>query len=297
MGSVYAGLLASTAHDLLLIGRPGAHIEAIRTHGLRVDGASGDRRVQPRALDAPPNEIVDLLILAVKATQVDRAAAEARGMMGAHTRVVTIQNGFGSGEIVARHLGGERLVIGVAAAFGASITAPGHAHHKGMEAIKLGAYAGLSSNDVDAVAEVWRAAGFNAVGVPDILATQWEKLICNASFSAVCALTGLTVGAAMASRHIGRLCIDAGVEAWEVGRRACPGITVADPAAHIRAFAERVAGAKPSLLQDIEARRPSEIDFINGAIPREAERIGHTAPVNSALAALVRDKEARIARA
>ncbi|MDE2563684.1 MAG: 2-dehydropantoate 2-reductase [Sphingomonadales bacterium] len=291
MGAIYATLFAEAGHDVLVIQRAGPHLAAIRTHGLRLSGFSGDRTIAVRAVEVAPDEPQDLVIFAVKATQVDVAAREAGGLIGTGTIVLAMQNGIGAADILARSIDPGRIAVGIAAAFGASLAGPGHARHKGMEAIRIGAHAGLREDDLAGLAQVWREAGFKAEAVGSIAAMQWEKLICNASFSAPCGLTGLTVGAALADANIGPLCIGAGTEAWTIAKGLGIPISVADPESHIRGFAARVAGAKPSLLQDIEAGRPTEIDFINGAVPREARTAGLSAPVNETLARLVRHRE------
>jgi 2-dehydropantoate 2-reductase len=160
-----------------------------------------------------------------------------------------------------------------------------------MKSVRLGAYADLSTERVEETAEAWRAAGFDAVAVPDIVAMQWEKLICNVAYSAPCALTGLTVGGVMASEPIREISRAAATEAWETARGLGIGLDVDDPAALIEAFGAPMPHAKPSALLDLEAHRPSEIDVINGAVPREAAKVGRTAPVNATLAALVRARE------
>jgi len=293
MGSVFATMFASAGHDVTVVSRAGAHLEAIEARGLRLEGASGDRTVSLRALSTPPAEIFDLVILAVKATQVSAAVSGIGPMMGERTIVLAMQNGIGSADIVSAAVGSKRLAVGIAAAFGASVVSPGHAHHSGMGAIKLGAFDDLPASKVESVAALWRSAGFSAEAADDIVAMQWEKLICNVSFSAPCAITGLSVGEAFADPALGPTCLQAGTEAWQVARARNIAISVTDPHAYISAFAHRVAAAKPSLLQDLEAGRPSEIDFINGAVPREAERGGCAAPVNQTLTALVKAIEAR----
>lgn len=293
MGSVFAGLFCATGHDPVVISRPGAHIEAIAARGLRLEGASGDRTVSVRAFQAPPSEAFDLVILAVKATQVAGALEGLAPMVGPQTVILAMQNGLGAADIVAEFFGAERVAVGIAAGFGASVVSPGHARHAGMGAIQIGAYGALSAGRISAIAELWRSAGFNAEAADNIVSMQWEKLICNASFSAPCAISALTVGAALADPALGEVCMAAGIEAWETARAAGVALKVSDPEAHIRAFAQRVASAKPSLLQDLEAGRPTEVDYINGAVPRVAARMGGAAPVNAVLTALVKSLEGR----
>ncbi len=292
MGSVYAALLASAGHDVLAIGTNRAHMAAIEREGLRVSGASGDRRVRIRVAGRPPEEAMDLLVIAVKAANVADAAHEALPLVGPETLILTLQNGLGSAEVVADVLGGSRLMVGVAQGFGASLVAPGHAHHNDMKAIRMGAFAGLDPASVERTATLWRDAGFDAAAVDDIVAMQWEKLICNAAYSAACALTGRTVGEAMDDPALGPVTRLAAVEAWHVARACGISLSFTDPVAHVRAFAARMPDARPSVLQDLEAGRKTEVDVINGSIPREAARVGLTAPVNATLTGLVQALEA-----
>lgn len=292
MGSVFAALFASAGYAPVVISRPGAHIDEMASNGLRLEGASGDRTVRLRALSAPPAEVFDLIVLAVKATQVAEAIKGLGPMIGPQTTLLAMQNGLGAADLVAEAFGADQVAVGIAAGFGASVVAPGHARHAGMGAIQIGAYRSLPAERVAHIARLWQGAGFKAEAADDIASMQWEKLVCNASFSAPCAITGLTVGEALADPALGSICLEAGAEAWRIARAAGVALKVNDPEAHIRAFAGRVAGAKPSLLQDLEAGRATEIDYINGAVPREAAKLGLAAPVNSVLARLVKALEA-----
>jgi 2-dehydropantoate 2-reductase len=293
MGSIYAGLLASSGNNVLVVDSNKDHIRAIELNGLRISGASGDRTVTVRAFTEAPAESVDLLVISVKGAHAGGAASSARKMMNAGTIVLTIQNGLGSADKVASELGDERLIVGVAKGFGASLQAPGHSHHNDMNAIKMGAYSGLSFDEVSRVADLWLAAGFDTEAIEDIAAMQWEKLICNVAYSAISALTGSTVGEVLEDQDLAEISRAAAVEAWSVARARGVAIKIDDPAKHVRDFAERMINAKPSVLLDIEAGRTSEIDMINGAIPREAEKEGLSAPVNATLTGLVRALERR----
>ena len=291
MGSIYAGLLASAGHAVTVVDGWAEHVAAIRAHGLRVEGASGDRTVRLAADTRAPDEAMDLIVIAAKAAQVAQAARDARPMLAPHTRVLTLQNGLGSDDRVAAELGGDRLLVGIAAAFGAVLRGPGHSHHEGMAAIRMGAHGGLPLDDVEAVARVWREAGFHTEAVTGIRAVQWEKLICNVAYSGPCGISGLTVGQVMDDADLGPISRAAAVEAWEVARARGVPVAVDDPVAHVRAFGERVRAARTSVLQDIDAGRRSEIVVINGAVPREAALCGRTAPVNATLTALVHLRE------
>lgn len=291
MGSIYAGLLAGAGNDVLAIDPWQAHVDQINSHGLRVEGASGDGIFRVTAATTQSGNPVDILILAVKSAQAGGAMKESIGLVGPQTIILTIQNGLGAAEKVADVAGEPHLAVGIAAAFGASMKGPGHAHHNGMETIKIGAYGSLAADRVEQISQVWRDAGFNVQAVDNVIAMQWEKLICNVAYSAPCALTGLTVGQVMESHELGQISRAAAVEAWEVAKALNIAINVADPVEHIRNFGNKVFNAKPSVLLDHELGRKSEIDYINGAIPREASKVGRSAPVNATLVALIKHKE------
>ncbi|MWD28179.1 2-dehydropantoate 2-reductase [Aquicoccus sp. SCR17] len=291
MGSVYAGLFAEAGHEVLAVSRDAGHVEAINRDGLRLTGASGDRAIPMRAAAAPEGEAADLVVIATKAAQAGAAARAALPLVGEDTLVLTIQNGLGAAEEVAEAVGPDRLAVGIAAAFGASLPAPGHAHHASLGAIHAGALAGLPRDALDRIVAAWDGAGFEARAAADIAAMQWEKLICNVAFSGPCAISGLTVGGVMAQEEITRVSRAAAVEAYEVARARGIALSVTDPVAHVEAFGRRVAAAKPSVLLDLEAGRRSEIGYINGAVVREAEKAGMRAPVNETITSLVVSRE------
>jgi 2-dehydropantoate 2-reductase len=209
-------------------------------------------------------------------------------MLGEDTPVLTIQNGLGSADTVAGIVGDQRVAVGIASGFGAARVAPGHVHHNAMRAMRFGAYSSLPHAAVESVAALWTVAGFDATPVTDIAAMQWEKLICNAAYSGPCALTGMTVGQVMDDPEMGPVSRAAATEAWAVARASGIAVGVTDPVAHVRAFGAGIPNAKPSALLDHEARRVSEIDVINGAVPRQGARVGVEAPVNATLTAVVK---------
>jgi 2-dehydropantoate 2-reductase len=291
MGSIYAARLAAAGGDVLAVDSYQPGIEAIARHGLRVTGPGYDQTVQLRACTVAPSEPMDLIVLAVKAADVRTGAEQALPMLGADTPVLTIQNGLGSAETVAGIVGEQRVAVGIASGFGASRVAPGHVHHNAMRAMRFGAYSALPFTTVESIAAAWTAAGFDAAAVTDIAAMQWEKLICNVAYSAPCALTGLTVGQVMDDAAMGPVSRAAATEAWTVARASGIAVAVTDPVAHVRNFGAGMPDAKPSALLDHEARRVSEIDVINGAVPRQGARVGVEAPVNATLTALIKTVE------
>jgi 2-dehydropantoate 2-reductase len=215
-------------------------------------------------------------------------------LLGPETIVQTIQNGLGSPEIAAPILGADRIAVGVVGGFGASIRAPGHAHHNGMEMIRFGAFAGLPKQLLQASAKIWESAGFKVALFDDIRQMVWEKLIMNVAFSGTSCTTGLTVGEILADADawsVARACAE---EAIAVAKASNVRLDVGDPIEHIRKLGSKIPEARPSMLLDYNAGRRCEVDAINGAIPRLGKPLGVATPVNETVVGIIRARERRM---
>jgi len=295
MGSVYAGLFASAGHEVWAIDRWREHVEAMRKNGLRLEGASGDRTVKVHATtDTKEAGPCDLVILATKAMHVEEAAKKIDVLLKKETPVLSIQNGLGGPDSAASVLGKDRVMVGVVGGFGASMRAPGHAHHNGMELVRLGEFGGPITERLKKIEELWRGAGFRVKVFDDIDQLVWEKLICNCAYSGPCAIAERTVGEVMADPDLSRVSAACAVEAYAVAIRKGVKLGFDDPLGYVRDFGSKIPNARPSVLLDLLARRKSEIDVINGSIPRVGKELGLAAPVNQTVTALVREKERRL---
>jgi 2-dehydropantoate 2-reductase len=297
MGSVYAGLLADAGLDVWAIDSWADHIEAIRQSGLRVSGASGERvaklHATTNAREAGP---ADLVIIATKAHDVEEAARAARDIVTPDGTVLTIQNGLGSADRVARIVGTDKVMVGVVGGFGASMKGPGHVHHNGWEFVRLGEYDGGTTPRLERIAEIWKQGGFRVLLFQDIHQLVWEKFICNVAFSGTCTLTNLTVGEVLADADAFKVAAGCASEAYAVAKAKGIAVDIADPVAYVRAFGEKIPGARPSMLLDHLAGRRSEIDVINGSVPRVGAEVGVPTPMNETVVALVRARENAFAR-
>jgi 2-dehydropantoate 2-reductase len=294
MGSIYAGLLADQGrHEVWAIDTWTEHIEAIRARGLRVEGASGDRVARLHATtNAADVKDADLVIIATKDDGVAAAAKSALAIARKEAPILTIQNGLGSADKVAEIVGSRRIMMGVVGGFGASMKGPGHAHHNGMEFLRLGEMDGGLSERLDTVKKAWEQGGFNVLIFADIHKMVWEKLICNCTYSGPCALTGLRVGEVQANANAWSIAAACATEAFLVA--GAKGITLDfdDPVRYVRDFGRKIPNARPSMLLDHLAKRKAEVDNINGAIPREGAKVGVAAPVNGVVVALLKAREA-----
>ena len=295
MGSVYAGLFASAGHEVWAIDRWREHVDAMRQGGLRLEGKSGDRTVKVHATTETKDAgTCDLVVLATKAMHVAPAAESAKSLLGRDTPVLSIQNGLGGPDTAAGILGRDRVMVGVVGGFGASMKAPGHAHHNGMELVRLGEFGGPITPRLRRVEEAWSGAGFKVKVFDDIDQLVWEKLICNCAYSGPCGLADCTTGEVMDDADLARVSAACASEAYAVAMAKGVKLGFTDPVAYVRDFGSKIPKARPSVLLDLLAQRKSEIDVINGSIPRVGRLVGVAAPVNEAVTALVKAKETRL---
>jgi 2-dehydropantoate 2-reductase len=291
MGSVYAGILGEAGNEVWAVDVWAEHVEAIRTRGLTVEGASGTRTVRVNATSNPADVgVCDLVVISTKATDVEAAAAAAKPLLGADTVVLPIQNGLGSADRIAALLGDERVAIGVVAGFGASMVGPGHVHHNAWELVRLGERRGPATERIRRIAKVWANAGFRVQVDDDVDQLVWEKLVCNVCFSGTCTILERRIGEVLddpAAWYVAARCAR---ETYDVARARGITLSFDDPVAYARAFGDRVRDARPSMLIDVLAGRRCEIDVINGAIPPAAREVGLAAPVNETVTALVKAK-------
>jgi 2-dehydropantoate 2-reductase len=234
------------------------------------------------------------VVLATKAMHVAPAAESVKALLGKDTPVLSVQNGLGGPETAADILGRERVMVGVVGGFGASMKGPGHAHHNGMELVRLGEFGGPITPRLKKVEQAWSGAGFKVKLFDDIDQLVWEKLICNCAYSGPCGLMEVTIKQVMDDADLSGVSAACASEGYAVAMAKGVKLGFTDPVAYVRDFGSRIPNARPSVLLDLMAGRKSEIDVINGSIPRVGKQVGVAAPVNETITALVKAKEAKL---
>jgi 2-dehydropantoate 2-reductase len=294
MGSVYAGLMAEAGHEIWAVDIWQEHVDAINRDGLRVEGASGDRVVQ--GIHATSNAanvgVCHLYVLATKASGVGPAAREIAPLMGPESMVVTIQNGLGAGERIAEFMDTDRVLLGVADGFGASMKGPGHVHHSAMNLIRVGEMNGGMTDRLQRITGVWQEAGFNAKAFENIDQLIWGKYICNVAFSGPCTVFNRSLGELMADADSWAIAKGCALEVYALGKAKRIEFTFDDPIKYVTAFGHKMPEARPSMLLDHHARRSSEIDAINGMAVELGRQLGIDTPYNEVLSAVIRQREA-----
>jgi 2-dehydropantoate 2-reductase len=294
MGSIYAGLLANKGHEVWAIDTWLDHINVIKEEGLRIEGASSDCTVGTinASTDLADAGACDLYIIATKASDVGTAAQTIAPLMNKNSLVLTIQNGLGAGARIANSMPVENVLLGVADGFGASMKGPGHAHHNAMNLIRLGEMAGGLTPRLEHIAAIWQDAGFNARAFADINQLIWEKFLCNVTFSAACTVFNCTVGELMNNPDHWKIALGAMQEAYCIGMAKNIAFSFDDPQAYVTAFGSKMPDARPSMLLDHLAHRPSELSAINGQVPVMGQEMGIATSYNEVLSAIVSEREA-----
>ena len=295
MGSVYAGLLGRAGHEVWAIDTWQEHVDAIARDGLAVAGASGTYVVPGINTGYKPGDAgaSDLWVIGTKAADVEDVAAQVALLLRPDDVVMAFQNGLGAGARVARQVPEHHVVIGIAEGFGSSIPGPGQVHHHGMRLIRIGEMRGGASERVQRIERAWRDAGFNVRAFEDIELMVWEKFLCNVTLSAPTAAFDVTVGELMADAEAWAVALGCTREAWRVGRAKGVPFRFDDPIRYVTEFASTIPDASPSMRLDHLARRPSEVDVINGAVVELGRELGVETPYNEALCAILRRREAR----
>ncbi len=294
MGSVYASRFGKAGHEVWALDTRQDHLDAIATSGLSVSGASGifvvdNLHVGRSPQDAGPS---DVWIIATKAADVDAVAAAVAPLLRPDDTVMALQNGLGAGERVARHIGHEHILIGIAEGFGSSIPRPGHVHHEGMRMIRIGEMDGGITQRLSSIEQLWFNAGFNVRAFDDVNLMIWEKFLCNVTLSAPCAAFDVTVGELMADADAWGVALGCTAEAYRLGVAMGIRFPFDDPLGYVTEFAATIPNASPSMRLDHLARRPSEVDVINGQVVELSRELGLRAPYNETLCAILRRREA-----
>ena len=288
MGGLFGGRLSASGYPVVLVDIDDAHIGAIASRGLHLATDDGDRfiPVQIGRAESLHGE-VDFLFVFTKAHHTVSALASVRHLIGADTWAVTLQNGLDAGDRLAQTVSRRRIAIGMTN-WPAQLVAPGHVVSHGTGEVRIWSLSSDADPALSEIAAVLTHAGLQCVVDPNVLVAIWEKAAFNAAMNAISAVSGMRVGEMADSPDI--RAIAAAVVRETVATARAAGIEADEP--RIRAAMEHAYTGhrdhRPSMLQDLAAGRPTEIESINGAISSYARRFGVSVPVIETLAHLVR---------
>lgn len=302
-----AGWLARSGHEVSIVAR-GAHLAAIRNGGLRIrDRATGrEETVSVRAAESPSGfGAQDYVVVAVKAQNLTEVAGQMEPLLGEKTSIVTAMNGvpwwffdrlpFGKGRERVEVLDPQRRlakgmpterIVGCVVHFAASTPEPGVISHNMGKRLILGEPGGANTARTARIVEAFSAAGFETVASKSIEKDFWVKLLGNVSFNPVSALTGSTADRLIEDPEVKAFMVSIMREVLAIGRAVGVDADI-DPEARID-MARALGKFKTSMLQDMEAGKPLEIDGLLAGTLEIARKAGVPAPSTEALFGLIR---------
>lgn len=287
MGSLFGALLSKGGGDVRLLDIRQPHVDAIETNGLSIerDGEISTVRLCATT-DAAGVGTADLVIVFVKSSDTGAAARTAKTLAGDRGYVLTLQNGMGNADVISAAVDPARVIAGTTS-HGATLLGPGRIRHAGVGPTVIGMWHGRDISAARNVAAYFSDAGIDTQAVEDVRGIVWGKLLINVGINAITALTGIKNGQLLDLDDTRSLSAAAVEEAMAVAR--AQNIAIREDAVdHVFEVARATAANRSSMGQDVDGRRRTEIESINGVIVKEAERLGLQATVNKTLTALVR---------
>jgi 2-dehydropantoate 2-reductase len=290
IGSLFAAHLARVA-EVSALTRREEHAAALRENGLRVSGRADFSSAITAATDPDELPEPDLVILACKGNDLESVAARLEGHWPGAT-LMTVQNGIGADEIVARH--GDWPILAAVTFMSGTRHDDTHVQYVLDTATWIGPARGTAYADAERVAALIVSSGLKAEAFEDLRPAQWSKLIFNATVNTVAALTGLPHDPHFAAleqpNDLGHLVKGLMDEGKAVA--AALGVELGEDPWEMNVLATRRGSAHyPSMLEDVEAHRRTEVDMITGALVREARRAAVPVPLHETMERLIKAKE------
>ncbi|MBI5094057.1 MAG: ketopantoate reductase family protein [Candidatus Hydrogenedentes bacterium] len=299
IGTVVGGFMAQAGHRVTLIGRA-SHMTAIRESGLRISGIWGGHHVN--TLDTRTDLAglqrgdYDLVLITVKSYDTRQAVESIAPLVDSHTLVCSYQNGLGNAEVIAEFVGWERTV-GARAIYGVWLPEPGHAEVTVIaNPTALGVYRPTAPAErVREIAAAMDEAGLPTIYTESIATVLWNKVAYNCALNPLSALLDVPYGALLDTEHTREIMREVVRELYAVANAMSIRLDPPTPEEYIPLFFERLipptAAHYASMREDFRQHRRTEIDALNGAIVRYAQRYGVPCPTNTLLTRLVHARE------
>lgn len=293
MGLFFAARLQESGQEVWLLDYRPERTAHLKQHALRLITLEGEDRDYYLNVVYEAHAIgpCDLTLITVKAHQTEAAAAQLPLLMADGGVALTLQNGIGNLETMAAVVGPERLLTGVTT-LGVTLLEIGRIRHAGQGPVLIGRPPGALVTDetLRLIVEVFRGAGLDCRETADIMAAVWDKLLINVGINSVTALTRLRNGQLLIAPEAWRVASAAVQEAWQTalasGVKPSP-----EPLSRMRQVCQATANNRSSMLQDVLAKRQTEIDAINGQIVRLGITLQVATPINALLTDLIKALE------
>lgn len=288
MGGLWAARLANVGNEVSVVDVSEEVVGAINADGITVEAKDGTATARvPATTDPGGVGPVEAAFFFVKAQHTASAAELATPLIEPSTTVVSLQNGWGNADVLAETYDPEQMVVGVTYN-SATVSAPGKVAHTGAGTTFVGPFTDdAGTNRAGAVGDLMNAAGFETEATPKVKTEVWKKLILNAATLPTAALTLLRAGELGEPGPMLDLVDAVTEEAVRVARAQGYEIEPDERTERIHKTLQNAGMGKPSMLQDVEGLRKTEIEVVNGAVIRAAEKNGVEVPLNRAMVALV----------
>ena len=293
MGGIFGGYLARAGNDVTLIDVSKAAVTAINDIGLTIEEKDGSQPVIKVPASDNPASVgpVDLIINFVKCYHTEAAVRAAAPMIARDTAVLSLQNGWGNAPRIASIVGEDRVLVGLTY-HGGTLLAPGRVKHPGSGMTYIGELTGKPTERLGRVIETFRAAQIETTQSDRILDEVWKKLALNACTLPVAGLLHLMSHELVAFDGAKLLMAAILKEVVAVANAQGIALDYDERWAAITGLLEKAIGGKASMLQDVEAKRQTEIEVINGAIVDAGKRTGVATPVNETMVWMIQAKQA-----
>jgi 2-dehydropantoate 2-reductase len=287
MGSLFGGLLARAGEELWLVGYLEEQVDTIRSVGLTFEEKEKTEIIPMKATpDVTSVGKADLVIFFVKTYDTEKAVSDALVLEKEDTIFLTLQNGLGNEEVICKQIDRKKVILGVTG-HGATLLRPGHIRHAGWGKTFIGELDHRITDRAIRIAQMFSRAGIETEVSSNIHENVWGKLLVNVGINALTALTGFKNGQLLDYPETMRLMEKLVIEAAEVAKRK--GIHIEEnPVDRVLKAAEATRENRSSMGQDFDHRKITEIDAINGAVVREAQRLRIPIPYNQAVTDLVK---------
>jgi len=290
MGSLIGGLLAEDNQEVILVDPWEEHVNTMNEKGLSMQVTGEEARVVKIKATTDPAEvgIADAVIFLVKGTTTDESIRKSLPMIGEDTIVLTLQNGIGNADKIAEVVDVSNIAFGVIE-FSSVMIGPGAIRYELADGVIFAKTAdGKDNQKFKNLVEQMSESALNVYISDDVDFRVWDKLIINANYNSLCAITGLTMGELMDQQQGMELMEDVTKELVAVANAKGIGLEFEAGMEHIKDLGAKVRNHYPSLTQDVARKVPTEIDFINGAIVREGKKNNIPTPVNETIVKLIK---------
>lgn len=293
MGCRFGSMLYAAGHEVTLLDKWREHVEAIQTKGLKVNSGDKNHLIKiPVSFPSDNFEEVELCIIFTKAMQTEDMIQSCLHLLGDQTWVLTLQNGLGNIEIIEQYVDKSRILAGVTT-FASELIGPGEIQSLGSGDTQIMRVEGENSEEIRKIVRDMNDAGLNVELSSDVLSSIWSKVAFNAVLNPLCTITNSSVAAVgksvdfqkMANQIIEEIILVAKSESINLQQEKIINMIK-------KAIDPQMSGHHlPSMLQDMQNGRKTEIDHLNGMIVSKGEKQGLSVPYNKLICHLIRAME------